>query len=474
MATAKVTVVRNGTVWTGGPKPRLLAKSDVVIADGKVAAIEPAYRGRADLEIDAGGALVAPGLINAHVHPGASHRARGVAEDLSVTEGAAFYHGVGKLLALGLDELQPDEFAALMEWDAAELLLGGATTIIAEMIVPVEAGLHTIWLDLVEKLGFRGQLGLTYPNKLGAIGRTENGKIVSGDAGDVMGALEAGLRLHDTHDGTLGGRLRIHLSPHGPDTVPEEVLRATKRHCAERGIHAHLHLAQHLSECETVMARTGKSPVQYLHDIGFLGPDVMATHVTYVDDADIALLAKTGTHVVHCSYRKAKEGITSPFWEFLEKGVNVAIATDSFSHDLILDLKLACLLGKIRSGSVGHPTAHQALICATHGAGVALGRPDLGSIEPGSRGDLMVVALDTPFIAPVFDPIRAMVYHATARDIRHTLVDGQPVVRDGKVVGIDLNALRPKVQAACNRLWSLAADRNILPSGVTYPASCCG
>ena len=73
--------------------------------------------------------------------------------------------------------------------------------------------------------------------------------------------------------------------------MPEEILRATKRECAARGIRAHLHLAQHRSECRTVQQRHGTSPVRYLHDIGFLGPDVMATHATYVDDADIALLA---------------------------------------------------------------------------------------------------------------------------------------------------------------------------------------
>jgi 5-methylthioadenosine/S-adenosylhomocysteine deaminase len=465
---ASVTVVRGGSVWTGGANPRTLSSHDLVIEDGVVVAIEPSYRGRSDIEIDAGGCMVAPGLINAHVHPGATPRARSVAEDLPIASDAAFYHAVGGLLRTGVEEMTPDEFMAIMEWDAVAMLLGGATTIVAEMIVPASAGVHLQWADIVGRFGFRGQLGLTYPNKLGAIGFVQDGKIVSTDAGDVAAAMEDGLRLHDTHDGACDGRLRIHLSPHGSETVPEEVLRATARACAERGINAHMHLAQHMAEYRAIEQRYGKSPVQYLHDIGFLGPHVMATHVTYVDDADIAILADTGVHVVHAAYRKAKEAITSPFHEFLTKGVNVAIATDSFSHDLILDLKLACLLGKVRGGSVAQPTAHQALSAATHGAARALRRPDLGTLEPGARGDVIVIALDGPFAAPVFDPVRALVYYATAADIRHTLVDGRPVVRNGKVEGVDMAALHARVKDACERLWSLAAERNVLPEGVTY------
>jgi len=466
---AHVTIVRDGTVWTGGAAPRLLPGHDVVVVDGVVAAIEPGYRGPVTEDIDAGGCLVAPGLINAHVHPGTSPRSRGLAEDSEVVEDGAYYHLTLPVQLVAGEVLDAADIAAVTEWDTVAMLLGGATTIVGEYFGSAE---H--WIPLIDRLGFRAQLGLTYPSRLGAIGFLKDGRIVSSDPGDVGADLEAALRLHDTHDGTLDGRLRIHLSPHGPDTVPEEVLRATKRHCAERGIHAHLHLGQHLAECRAIEARYGVSPVRYLHNIGFLGPDVMATHVTYVDEADIGLLADSGTHAVHCSYRKAKEGITSPFWEFLARGVNVAIATDSFSHDLVLDLKLACLLGKIRSGSVARPSARQALTCATHGAALALGRPDLGTLEPGARGDLIVVRLESPFTAPVFDPLRAFVYYGSASDIRHTLVEGRPVVRDGAVIGVDIAALRRRANDACHRLWELAAQRELLPVGAEYDGSACG
>ena len=468
-STASVTVIRGGTVWTGGAHPRLLARHDVVISNAVVAAIEPGYRGRHDVEVDAGGCLVAPGLINAHVHPGTSPRSRGLAEDAEIVEDGAYYHVTLPTQMLGPQVLDDEDVAAITAWDVAASLLGGATTVVAEYF-----GSPKHWIPLVERIGFRGQLGLTYPGNLAAIGFVKDGRIVSAEAKDVGAELAGAMRLHESHNGAFGGRLNVHLSPHGPDTVPEDILRETKRLCAEKDIHAHLHLAQHVAECRTIEARHGMSPVQYLDKIGFLGPDVLATHVTYVNNADLDALARSGTHVVHCSYRKAKEGITSPFWEFLSRGVNVAIATDSFSHDLILDLKLACLLGKIRSHSVAHPTARQVLTCATHGAATALGRPDLGSLEPGARGDAIVVGLDSPFAAPAFDPIRALVYYGSASDIRTSLVDGQIVVERGTVRGLDLVALRRKVLSACHRLWTLAQDKGVLPEGSTYFPCPCG
>jgi cytosine/adenosine deaminase-related metal-dependent hydrolase len=208
--------------------------------------------------------------------------------------------------------------------------------------------------------------------------------------------------------------------------------------------------------------------VQYLESIGFLGPDVLATHVTYTDAADWDSLARTGANVVHAAYRKAKEGLTSPLWEYLERGVNVAMATDSFSHDLVENLKLAAVLGKVREGVVGQPRAEHVLACATHGAASALGRDDLGHLEPGACGDVLVLDTRSPFVAPVFDPLRNLVYYGNGALVRHSLVDGRPVVLDRRVVGSDSDAVSARAAAACERLWELAREQGALPQGVAY------
>jgi cytosine/adenosine deaminase-related metal-dependent hydrolase len=454
----KTTVVRASNVWTGGASPTLYDERDIVIEDGIIAAIEPNYRGRADVEVDGEGCLALPGLINAHAHAGCTPTSRGLSEDLDLPEAGAFYHSLIPLLSLGYSSLSREEFQAVIEWDAIAMLLGGATTIVEENFGGAE-----MWIELVERLGFRSSIGLTYPGNVSAIGYVHEGKIVRDDSFDVAAGLERGLRLHDDWDGAFEDRLRVHLSPHASDTVPDEVLRETKQLADERGTTIHLHLAQHLSENEAVRERTDETPVEYLARIGFLGPDVLATHVTYTDRSDWDLLASTGTNIIHCAYRKAKEGLTSPFWEYLERGVNVAIATDSFSHDLVENLKLTALLGKVREGAVGHPRAEHVVACATHGAAKALRRSDLGTLQPGARGDIAVIDLSTPFNAPVFDPLKSLVYYSNGADLRHSLVDGRPIVADRVVLGSDISAVGERANAACARLWELAREQGALP-----------
>jgi cytosine/adenosine deaminase-related metal-dependent hydrolase len=447
-----VTVIRHGTIWTGGAEPRRIDGHDLVIEAGVVAEIAPDWRGRAEEEIDATGCLVLPGLINAHVHAGCTPHIRGMTEDAPIPAEGAYYHALGTALMLGYQRLTHAELASLIEWDAIAMLLGGATTIVEENF-----GGHDIWVELVGRLGFRSDLGLTYPNSVGAIGYLKDGKIVSAGPGDVAAQFQAGLDLHATHHGMFKDRLRIHLSPHGPDTVPEDLLRETRRMSDRLGVNANLHLAQHMNERQTVAARTGgKTSIQYLHDIGFLGPRVMAMHVTFVEPGDIPLLAASGAHVVHGAYRKAKEALISPFWDFVAGGVNVAIATDSFSHDLIQDLRFAAMLAKVRNGDSGTPTARQVLRAATHGAAKALGRPDLGHLEPGARGDVTVVSLESPYNSPVFDHLRSLVYYSGARDIRCTLVDGRVVVREGRVLGSDMDAVARRAREAANKVWGWA------------------
>ncbi len=433
--TATVTIVRANAIWTGGTEPKMLYRRDLVIEDGIVAGIDDEYKGHVDIEIDATGCLVVPGLFNCHTHAGCTPHARGLSEDLDIPDAGAFYHSLIPVLGLAYTELSHEEFAAIMEWDVIAMLRGGATTIVEENF-----GGADIWMQLVLD-----------------------------DPGDVEAGLAAGLKLYDEQHGQYGDRLRIHLSPHAPDTVPEDILRESKKAAQERGMTVHLHLAQHLAETQAIAERhSNQTPVQYLASIGFLGPEVLATHVSYVTEQDMDVIARTRTNVIHCSYRKAKEGLNSPYWQFVERGVNVALATDSFSHDLIEDLRLGALLGKISQHKVGLPHAQHLITSATLGAARALGRRDLGQLEVGARGDAVAIDLSSPFNAPVFDPLRALVYYSSGADVKHSVVDGQPVVLNHKVVGSDMEVVSKKADAACRRIWQLSAERQALPAGISY------
>ena len=344
-----------------------------------------------------------------------------VSEAFDLPEAGAFYHSVVPLLTLANEELSDEDFHAVMAWDAMAVLLGGATTIVEESFHSPSS-----WLDIVEKFGFRCSFGLTYPGNVGAIGYVKDGKVVKDQSPD----LEEVFRAASSHARGAGRTFRRPSPyppfPHASDTVPADILLATQEEARARGMTVHLHLAQHLTENRAIEERTGMSPVKYLDGLGFLGENVLATHVTYTDSSDWDVLAATRTNVVHCAYRKAKEGLISPFWEFIERGANVALATDSFHHSLVDDLKLVALLGKIDQKAVGRPTADTVLGCATAGAAEALHRPDLGHLNPGAAGDALVISMTSPYNSPVFDPLRSLVYYSGSADVRHSVVNGQP------------------------------------------------
>ena len=153
--TATVTIVRANAIWTGGTEPKMLYRRDLIIEDGIGAGIE----------IDATGCLVVPGLFNCHTHAGCTPHARGLSEDLDIPDAGAFFHSLIPVLGLAYTELSHEEFAAIMEWDVIAMLRGGATTIVEENF-----GGADIWMQLVQRLGFRSNLGLTYPGNVGSIG----------------------------------------------------------------------------------------------------------------------------------------------------------------------------------------------------------------------------------------------------------------------------------------------------------------
>lgn len=446
-----VTIVRGGVVWLGDDE---VERADVVITDGQISAITRDFDGPGDIVLDASDCLVLPGLINAHVHPGGTPLLRGIAEDLPLPAPGALYHNTVDFRLISWSHLADDEISCLVEWEAVAMLLGGATTIISEQVGDLDQ-----WIAVCDRLGFRSDVGRIYPYPP----HISNGTEVSGKSYDaVWQGLEVAIETHRRHDDTLGGRLTMHLAPHAPNTVPEAILRESAQVADRLGTRLHLHISQHQSENATVRERTKLSPVQYLDSIGFLSPAVLATHLTYTDDDDWGVIAKSGAHVVHSGSRKVREAVTGPFVELLDRGVNVCLATETYSHDLVDELKWSALLGKLRSQRVDALDAVTMLQTVTSNPAKALGRDDLGVLRVGARGDITAIALDSPFNSPPFDPLRNAVYYSRSADVRHTVVDGRPVVRDHAVVGVDMADLYRRAAAASRRVWQIAADAGAL------------
>ncbi|MCA1647957.1 MAG: amidohydrolase family protein, partial [Chloroflexi bacterium] len=223
-----------------------------------------------------------------------------------------------------------------------------------------------------------------------------------------------------------------------------------------------IHAAQSQNEVNQIAQRYGCSPIAHLANVGLLGPDVLVTHATYPQDGDLSILREAGATVVHCPTRKAREAVLSPYVPYVEGGVRTALGTDAYNMDLIEDMKLAAVLGKIDAGSVSRPTAQDVMLSATRNAADALRRPDLGRIAPGSTADLTIVRLDRPHHAPVIDPLRSLVYYSSGTDVDTVLIGGRAVLREGRSLTSNEVDLRRNVEAAARRLWTAAHERGAL------------
>jgi cytosine/adenosine deaminase-related metal-dependent hydrolase len=452
------TLVVGRWVWA---EPDLLSEHAVLVEGDRIAAVLPtaecAELDAARVEVPEG--LVLPGLINAHTHVGSSPPLRGLPEDLaSVGQGgSALFQVTSPVTDLLYSPEFAQELAVFVAWDLLQLVRCGVTTVVNETVAGFED-----YIPAVHQAGVRTYVSPMFPAGNQARGFLHDGTIVYAAADGMQQDLERSLGFHATYNGQANGRVQVKLSPHAPDTVDPDTLRAVRTAATELGCPITIHAAQSRNEVTQVRERYGRSPIAHLAATGLLGPDVLITHATYPDPEDFGVLHEAGATVVHCPTRKAREAVLSTYVPYLEAGVRTALGTDAYNMDLVEDIKLAATLGKISAGSVARPTAHDVLLSATRNAADALGRTDLGRIARGARADLTVVRLDGPHHAPVLDPLRSLVYYSSGTDVDTVLVDGRVLLQSGRPRLVDQVALGRAAEQAAQRLWQAARERGAL------------
>ena len=249
-----------------------------------------------------------------------------------------------------------------------------------------------------------------------------------------------------------------------------ELLRDSHDAARERGIPFTVHIAQSVIEVQEMIRRHGKTPVQWAHEIGILGPDTILGHALFLDThswirwwtkTDLALIAETGSSVAHCPTPFARYGqIMENFGDYLRAGVNMGLGTDTTPHNLVEEMRKAAIFARIAARDVATVTTADLLHAATVGGAKALRREDLGRIAPGKKADLVVVDLTVPHMMPARDPLRSFVYHAADRAVRDVFVDGRQVVGEGKVLTLDQATAGERLAEAQRRMLAAAPSRD--------------
>ncbi|MFF1646400.1 formimidoylglutamate deiminase [Streptomyces sp. NPDC058240] len=233
-----------------------------------------------------------------------------------------------------------------------------------------------------------------------------------------------------------GDHALIGAAVHSVRAVPAAQLATVAAWAEERQAPLHVHLSEQTAENDACLAAHGCTPTRLLADHGVLGPRTTGVHNTHLTAEDIALLGSSATGTCMCptTERDLADGI-GPAVALQRAGSPLSLGSDSHAViDLFEEARAMELDERLRTRARGHWTAAALLRAATVDGHAALGRPEAGVIEPGAPADLATVALDSVRTAGPVPRLaaEAVVFAASAADVRHTVVAGRHIVRDGR------------------------------------------
>lgn len=412
-------LIRNALVWPAADRPPQPGAA-VLVEDERIAAVGPRIRARADVVINADGALLMPAFVQTHLHL-CQTLFRGAAEDQPLLTWLNRYIWP---LEAAHDEAS---IAASARLACAELIRGGTTTFLS-----METVRHTdAVFEAVAASGLRGFIGHCLMDETGGY------PPLAVPVEDSIADCELLLRRWAGHP-----RLGLAVAPRFALSCSEASLREAAAYARDRGLLLHTHSSEQAAEVELVLQRTGRRNVVYLHEVGLSGPSACLAHCVHVDDHERRLLAETGTRVLHCPSANAKLGSgIAPAPELLALGVCVSMGADGAACnnrlDMFEEMRLAGLAQKLRLGPAALP-AREIVRMATEGGARALGlEREIGAIEPGKRADLILVELSGAHITPADDVATALVYSARASDVALTMSNGRILYEDGQVTTFD-------------------------------------
>jgi 5-methylthioadenosine/S-adenosylhomocysteine deaminase len=431
-------------VITVDPERRVIADGAVVIDGqhmthvGKSADLASVSAHRV---IDARGFVVTPAFVNAHMHISYAHAVRGIFPD----------DFVGQRRLLEVFRLQSamteDEEYATSLLAITELMKSGTVTF-------VDPG-STRFLDACMQAYANARCRVITGESL--VDKPDERSLPRYSTDEALARTERLIKRYDHH---LEDRVRVWAMPFGNDNSTRDLLVGVKRLADQYGTGVTIHHSSIGPVRESALREYGASPVGWLAAIGVLGPNMMLAHANGIDDSEVELIASSGTGVAICPGTMAKEGAglgDRKLPELLERGVNVALGSDSANSSNYLDMvrvmNAAAVGFKDGRRSPQVVPAEQALEMATLLGARALGLGDsIGSIEAGKKADLVLFDTRRAEWRSLFDPVNNLVYAADGRSVHTVIADGHVVVENHRALFVDEATLADRVQALGERL----------------------
>ena len=429
-------IVINGCVVTMNDRKEIFDGGAVVIKDARIVAVGPraiAQNYTAPKVIDARGGIVMPGMINTHTH-------------VSMTVFRSLGDDVPDRLTRFIFPLEKNLVdREIVYWGALhgamEMIEGGVTTFADMYYFEDEVA------RAAKKIGLRGVLGETIVN------------FPAPDAAEPYGGLAYAKKFAAQFRGDP--LIMPALAPHAPYTLDAEHLRAIAREAEALDLPVLMHVAETTEEVETLRKERNQTPIEFLDSVGLLNRRLVAAHCIFVTDSDIALLKARDVGVAHnlVANIKSAKGV-APALKMAAQGVRVGLGTDGpmsgNTLDIIGQLGYVAKLHKLVNHDRTLAPSEQIVDLATRGGARALHLEDrLGSLEPGKLADVIIFDADATNLIPNYDVYATLVYAASPKDVRTTIIHGRVVMEDRKLTTVDaaevkahLRALAAKISAA--------------------------
>jgi 5-methylthioadenosine/S-adenosylhomocysteine deaminase len=414
----------------------------VAVRAGRIVALAPSAEAEARYQagdvVRLDSHVLIPGLVNAHTHAAMS-LFRGLADDLPL-----------------MDWLQRHVWPAEARWVNPEFVRDGTELAIAEMLKSGTTCFSDMYFypeDTARAClaaGMRAVVGLILIDFPTAYAQTPDEY------------LKKAVALHD--DLRASELVATAFAPHAPYTVSDAPLGRLRTLNDELNLPLHTHVHETAHEVAEALRTTGRRPLARLAELGLAQPNLVAVHMTQLEDEEIARVAECGAHVVHCpeSNLKLASGFC-PVHKLLQAGVNVALGTDGAASnndlDLLGEMRTAALLAKGVAGDATALPAHTALRMATLNGARAFGLDDrIGSIVPGKSADLAALDLSAVATQPVYDPVSHLVYAAGREQVTDVWIHGKRVLARRALTTLDEDAVLARARAWRERIGRFDAE----------------
>ncbi len=423
-------VILNGTFITMNPDLDIINNGVLCIKNDKLAKIEPLENNVSlpigETIIDAHGGIIMPGLVNTHTHlPMALFR--GLADDLPLSKWLNEYIFPAEANHIHSESVR---IGALLS--CAEMLLSGTTTC-------CDGYFHEDSVaSAANEIGIRAILGqgvIDFPAP--GVPKPEN---------NVNNAITFIQKWKN-----ISPLIIPSIFCHSPYTCSGATLKKAKDAAETEGVLFQIHVGETQDECLQIQTKHHTTPIKYLDKMGIINENTLLIHAVWMDDNDIEIIAKRRGSVSHNpeSNMKLASGI-APVPALLKAGVTVGLGTDGCASnnnlDLFSEMDTAAKLHKVSAMDPMLMDAVTVLKMATIEGARSLGLHDItGSLEVGKQADVIILDTHKPHLVPVYNPVSHIVYAAQGSDVQDVIVNGRILVKDRKLLSVDLGHILEKV-----------------------------